>query len=64
MGWSDSPTSIANTGASISLRSNSDKCCATILTLKHVLNENRALDDLLVGGELLVIGSDEENHDF
>ena len=31
-------------------------------TLEHVLDEDGALYDLLVGIELLVIGSDEENH--
>ena len=31
-------------------------------TLEHVLDENRALGDFLVDGELLVVGSDEEDH--
>jgi len=30
--------------------------------LKHVLDKNGALNDLLVGGKLLVVGRDEENH--
>ena len=33
-------------------------------TLEHVLDEDAALSDLLVDDELLVIGSDEENHDL
>ena len=36
---------------------------ATLIhTLKHVLDQYRALGDLLVNDELLIIGSDEENH--
>jgi hypothetical protein len=31
-------------------------------TFKHVLNENTALDNLLVDYELHIIGSDEMNH--
>ena len=31
-------------------------------TFEHVLDENAALGDLFVDDELLVIGSDEENH--
>lgn len=36
--------------------------CCILLTLEHVLDENRALDNLLVGGKLLIVGSDEEDH--
>ena len=32
------------------------------LTLEHVLDKDAALNDLLVGVELLVVGGDEENH--
>ena len=35
---------------------------AVIRTLEHVLNEHRALSDLLVDDKLLIIGSDEKNH--
>ena len=35
---------------------------AVIRTLKHVLDEYRALSDLLVDDKLLIIGSDEKNH--
>ena len=35
---------------------------AVIRTLEHVLNEHRALGDLLVDDKLLVIGGDEKNH--
>ena len=31
-------------------------------TLKHVLDEHAALNDFLVGMELLVVGGDEKNH--
>ena len=31
-------------------------------TLKHVLDEDRTLCDLLVDDKLLVIGGDEEDH--
>ena len=31
-------------------------------TLKHVLDEDRAFDDVLVGVELLIVRGDEENH--
>lgn len=33
-------------------------------TFKHVFYEDAAFDDLLVGVELLVVGSDEEDHFF
>ena len=58
IGWSLSPTSV-------------DRHCQKKVwhkasdgqpTLKHVLDEDAALGDLLVDDELLVIGSDEENH--
>jgi len=33
-----------------------------VRTFKHVLDQDRALYDVLVGIELFVIGGDEENH--
>lgn len=32
------------------------------LTFKHVLDEHAALNDILLGRELFIIGGDKENH--
>jgi hypothetical protein len=58
MGWSDSPTSKEKKD----LRGLWRTGLETRHTLKHVLDEDAALNDLLVGVELFVIGSDEKDH--
>ena len=39
-------------------------CNRQMHTLKHVLDQDGALSDLLVDDELLVVGGDEEDHDW
>lgn len=59
MGWSDSPTSKNKRRWSVRATQPGEE---RKRTLEHVLDENGALDNLLVGIELLVVGRDEEDH--
>lgn len=61
MGWSLSPTSVD--GSSLSAQRREARTTPTTRrTLEHVLDEDTAFGNLLVHDELLIIGSDEENH--
>jgi hypothetical protein len=59
MGWSDSPTSGGRYQRTIREGQMGGK---RQRTLKHVLDKDRALDDVLVSGELFVVGGDEKDH--
>jgi hypothetical protein len=61
IGWSLSPTSAQWRHA----LENSNRATANsrARTFEHVLDQHRALGDLLVHDKLLIIRSDEENHD-
>jgi hypothetical protein len=57
MGWSDSPTSGTEHG-----ETGMSQRVAGSRTLEHVFDEDAALDNLLVGVELFIVRSNEENH--
>lgn len=57
IGWSLSPTSAE------AMSTMWQHFSLTLRTLQHVLDEHRALSDILVDGEGLVVGCDEDNHD-
>jgi hypothetical protein len=57
MGWSDSPTSKHGASDIAQLAGGE-----TRHTFQHVLYQNRALDDFLVGMELFIVRSNEKDH--